>query len=99
MDAAESGGSSEQLPTFAHHEGQVAEGEEASEGGGTFAPAPEHTPGTHLTGSLRGRGSEAVLVTELLCFVPVLGLFPYLSHLHFLDWEVCYSVSGNIGEI
>lgn len=78
MDAAESGGSSEQLPTFAHHEGQVAEGEEASGGGGTFAPPPGHTPGAHLTGSLRERGSEeAVLVTELLCFAPVLGWFPY----------------------
>lgn len=68
MGAAGSGGSSEQLPTFAHLEGQVAEGEVASAGGGTFAPAPGHTQGAHLTGNLGGRRSEEVaLVTELLC--------------------------------
>lgn len=70
MDAAGSGGSSEQLPTFAHLEGQVAEGEAASEGGGAFAPAPGRTPGARLTGSLRGRGSEeAALVTGSCCAV------------------------------
>lgn len=82
MDAAESGGSSEQLPTFAHREGQVAEEEEASGGGGPFAPAPGHTPGARLTGSLRGRGSEeAVLGAELLCASPGLLVNPNLSHL------------------
>lgn len=75
MDAAGNGGSSEQLPAFAHHEGQAAEEGEASEGGGTFAPAPGHIPGAHQMGSLRRRGSEeAVLVNrELLCSAPVLG--------------------------
>lgn len=93
MDAAGSGGSSEQLPTFAHLEGQVAEGEVASEGGGTFAPAPGHTPGAHLTGSLRGRGSKAVLVMELLCSARVGTIrgFP-TSLICFLGWRVCYSV-------
>lgn len=63
MDAAGNGGSSKQPPIFVH-QGQDAEGEVASEGGGAFAPAPGHTPGAHLLGSLRGRGSEeAVLVT------------------------------------
>lgn len=62
MDAAGNEGSSEQLPTFAHHEGQAAEGEVASEEGGTFAHAPRHTPTAHLRGSLRRRGLEEMFL-------------------------------------
>ena len=71
MDNAGNEGSSKQLPTFAHHEGQVAEGEEASEGGGTFDPAPGHTPEGHLTGSLRARGSEEAVLLTGSCPTPL----------------------------
>lgn len=76
MDAAGNEGSSGQLPTVAHHEGQAVEKQVASEGGGTFAPAPGHTPGAHLMGSLRGRRSEeVVLVTGSCSALLVLGFW------------------------
>lgn len=86
MGAAGSGGSSEQLPTSAHLEGQVAEGEVASEGGGTFAPAPGHTRGAHLTGILGGRRSEDVVLVTGSCSAPVLGLMVDSQPLSSVFW-------------
>lgn len=73
MDASGNEGSSEQLPIFAHRAGQVAGWEVASEGGETFSPAPGHTSGAHLMGSLRGRGSEEAGLVTGSCSVPVMG--------------------------
>lgn len=85
MDAAGNVGSSGQLPTVAHHEGQAVEEAAALEGGGTFAPVPGHTPGAHLMGSLRGRGSEeVVLVTGSCSALLVLGLLVDSQFLLFL---------------
>lgn len=61
------------------------------EGHGTFAPARGHTGVVHLMGSLGGRGTKTILVSELGCAILPSGMKEFLNSLSsFLEWENSY---------
>lgn len=54
----------------------------------TFAPARGHTGVVHLMGSLGGRGTKTILVSELGCAILPSGMKEFLNSLSsFLEWE------------